>query len=142
MDIKLISAVIAACIAALSALSIAFLNWKLARSNDQSSKINELKTQSYIDFINSISELAYLTSEDKSERRDALRKLADSKSRIAIYGDSSVIKKLAEFDRNHKQLNTDKALDAFTDVVNEMRVGAVGNDKADSVKDLKQIIFG
>ena len=132
-----------ALIAFATALTVSAFKWWSDRSNNEKSQKNELKEKSYIDFIDSISELAHLTANQKQERRTALQKLAYSKSRISIYGDNTVIDKLAAFDKTHKKLDNEEAYDSFVDLVYEMRLASIGSQK-DSISknDLKQILFG
>ena len=135
MDIPVVVAVIAS----LTTLLMAFINYRLSRSSNRTAKKTEVRAQSYIDFIKSISELAHANA---SERKHAIVRLSDAKARIAVYGDSAVVRQLAIFDRTHNQLNSDDAYVSFMKIVVEMRNDAIGKRGSDNFEDLKQIIFG
>lgn len=135
MDVEIPIAIIAT----LTALLMAFVNYRLSRSTNKTAKKTEVRAQSYIDFIKCISELAHASPQ---ERKQAIAKLADAKARIVIYGDSAVIKELANFDRAHKELNTNESYEAFLKIALEMRRDAIGKREGEDPKDLKQILFG
>lgn len=137
-DMKLTIAIIAS----LTALVLAYINYRLNRRIDKKSKKTDMRAQSYIDFINCVSILAQISEENTSDKRDVLMRLADAKTRIAVYGDRSVIKELADFDRTFGKIDSEEACDAFMKIIYEMRVDAVGRRSEEPLEDLKQIIFG
>lgn len=135
MDVEIPIAVIAT----LTALLMAFVNYRLSRNSNKTAKKTEIRAQAYIDFIKCISELAHVSPQ---EHKQAIAKLTDAKARIVIYGDSAVIKELAKFDRAHKELNSNEAYEAFLKIALEMRNDAIGKREGEDPKDLKQILFG
>lgn len=138
MDITLTIAIVSF----ITAVILAYINYRLNRQNDRFSKKSEMRTQAYIDFINCVSELAVLARKGHTRNTDVLIKLTDSKSRIAIYGNVTVIQELANFDQNFGIIDSELASDAFMKIVHEMRNDAVGKSKKASIEDLKQIILG
>lgn len=137
-DMKLTIAIIAS----LTTLFLAYINYRLNRRIDKKSKKTDMRAQSYIDFVNSVSRLAQISKGNMTNRREILMRLADAKTRIAIYGDRSVIKALASFDKNFQKLESKESHDAFMKIIYEMRADAVGRRSEEPLEDLKQIIFG
>ena len=142
MEPKLIAAITTALIASITTIILAFFNYRLSRRSDKSAKKTEVRTQSYIDFINCVSEIAIATKQGKKRVPLLTHKLIDAKTRIAIYGDKKVIRQLAVFDRKFGLLDTEEAIDSFVSLISEMREDSIGKRNYDISVEIKQIIFG
>lgn len=142
MDPRLIAAIITTVIASLTAIILAFFNYRLSRKSTKGAKKTEVRTQSYIDFINCVSEIAIAAKKGMKKDPSLTQKLIDSKTRIAIYGDKKVIRQLAIFDKNFGVLDSDEAIESFVLLISDMREDAIGKRNYDIKKEIKQIIFG
>ena len=138
MDIKLIVVVLTS----ITALALAYLNFRLSREMSRNNKNVELRTQSYVDFVNAVSEIAATSGSSPNRSNETLKKLIDAKTRIAIYGDSEVIVKMAEFDKKYGLLNDDPSMDSFMLIALAMRSSSIGSSKKDLKDEMKQVLFG
>ncbi len=130
-----------AIIASITALFLAAINYRATQRHNRSSKNIEIRTQAYIDFINLVAEFSQIAKEDRKPTKDMLTRLADAKSRISIYGKSTVIIKLAEFFSKHGALNSDEAFKAFEEVVKAMRIDAIGSVKDETMESISVLLF-
>ena len=135
MDVR----ILAVLVTLLAAMIFAALNYWFSRKGDKHSKKTEIRTQSYIDYLNCVSKLA--KSSGNCDRESLLAELTDSKCRIVVYGDRKVVRALADFDRGHQVLDTPESIDLFMKVVAEMRVDATGKELDVQLSNLKQILF-
>ena len=138
MDIKLVLVVVTS----LTALILAYLNFRLTREINRNSKNTELRTQAYVDFIDAVAESAMAGQSGKNRPDSITKKIVDAKTRIAIYGDLEVIQGLAEFDRDHGWAHDKESRDSLTRLVLAMRNTQVGRSKNDLKRDIRQVLFG
>lgn len=138
MDIKLIIAVLTS----ITAIALAYLNYRLSRKTSRNDKNAELRTQSYVDFVNAVSEIATTSGSSASRSKESLKKLVDAKTRIAIYGDSEVIIKMAEFDKKHGLLNDEPSMESFMSIALAMRKASIGVSKQSLRNEIRQVLFG
>lgn len=120
----------------------AFLQAYFTRRNQKSNHFSELQNKAYADFLNAASSVAVFQRLGQREKvSDELARLADAKSRICIYGDSTVIKKMAEFFRNGGTLQTESEILSFTRLCLSIR-DSVGfkKDRLFST-DISQLLF-
>jgi len=101
-----------------------------------------LKNNAYADFLSAVAGIAIsqkYNNKDKEIEYTIL--LANSKSKIAVYGSDKVISKIAEFWRIGPNLINPLSLTAFTLLVLEMRND---NHKSDNIKfnDISQLLIG
>ena len=139
MDIKILIAIVSSLIAVL----LAFLNFRLNREINKTNRLAERKTQSYIDFINAVSETSVYGAKDSKNRpKELTQKLLDAKTRITIYGDSEVIIQLAEFHKNHGVINSPESRDSYMLVVEKRRAAATGRSASGLKNEIRQILIG
>ena len=102
-----------------------------------------LRTQAYIDYLRCISESAHLSGLDINEKRQNLNaRAADSKTRIAIYGSSDVLKALVIFEKQGARLNTQENARLFLEVVKHMRKDSSLKIKTNDLEHLQVFLFG
>ncbi|WP_255991135.1 hypothetical protein [Chitinolyticbacter albus] len=123
-----------------TALLMALVNHRLSRNSNKTAKKTEIRSQSYVDFLKCVAELARV--QPHADQSAALARLADAKARIAIYGDPGVIRKLASFDRKHNHLDSEEALNDFVEVALAMRLDSIGRRKYEAPEDIRQLLFG
>lgn len=129
-------------IALLGILAGAILQAYLTRKNQESSHLTELQNKAYADFLNAVSNIAVAQRAGKKDKvTNELANLADAKSRICVYGESGVIKKLAEFIRCGGTLQTESEILSFTTLCLSIRnsVGMKQDDLYSS--DISQLLF-
>jgi hypothetical protein len=140
-----INALSASLIAIIAGFAGAFLQARLSRKNQEKNRIVELKNKAYVDFLTGVSGIALSQRQragNKEKEHDALVKLTNAKSKICIYGESDVIKKLATFAKNDSNLQTESGKLSFTKLYLSMRnsIGMYTNDLDSS--DISVILFG
>ena len=120
----------------------AFLQAHFTRKNQKSSHFSELQNRAYADFLNATSNIAVFQRKGQREKvSNELSRLADAKSRICVYGDSIVIKKMAEFFRNGGTLQTESEILSFTRLCLAIRISVgIKKDKLCST-DISQLLF-
>jgi hypothetical protein len=102
----------------------ALLQFWLTRRIERETKYMELKLSAYVDYINGIARLAFVTA---SERVKALDQLTAAKTRICVFGDREV----ADAD----------AQNAFTDLCQVMRKHGIATESvADAA--VSTVLFG
>ncbi|MCO6057963.1 hypothetical protein NG726_14950 [Pseudomonas sp. MOB-449] len=102
----------------------------------------DLRTQAYIDYLKSVCEQAILSPQPLSSEEKELRaKMANSKSRICLYGSEDVVSSLAEFEKLGSKLTADEQRNCFARMVLAMRIDSKGDSKA-SVENLEIILMG
>ena len=102
----------------------------------------ELRAKAYTDFVNSVAKLAVAAKAGESLKMEVLNDLSDAKTRISIYGDEAVIKKLSEFMAEYGVVNSEAAVESFNKVIAEMRRDAGGSISADTPQSISTIVFG
>ncbi len=112
------------------------------RKNQDRNFLNEQRNKAYADFLNAASKIAVSQRLGNSnEVTDALAQLADSKSRICIYGDTNVIEKMAAFLRNGGTLQTESEIIAFTQLSYAMRKSVGFDNSKMNIADISQLLF-
>lgn len=100
----------------------AFLQSYFLRRNQKDTRLAEWRNTAYTDFLNATALVASAQRHGKRELvSEQLARLSDAKARICVYGDPSVIYKLAEFWRHGATLQTESEIIAFTRVCLAMR---------------------
>ena len=120
----------------------ASLQYFFTRHIENQKHIRDLRSNAYMDYLRTASELAnYRPKENSKERIDILARTADAKSRVCLYGSNTVIKAFSKFERLGATMGTAEQRDAFTDMVKEMRNDSGGEMGADST-DLQAVLLG
>ncbi len=116
----------------------ALLQFWLSRRTELEAKYMELKLGAYVDYVNSIARVAFVSS---SERPKALDQVAAAKTRICIFGDKEVVETAAQFEQTSKNLANTDAQHAFTDMCQVMRKrGVASGSVADAA--IHTLLFG
>lgn len=118
----------------------------LARRNEQFKHVQELRAAAYADFLRGFAKAcrAQLDGSGDSRREEELEGrmlLADSRSRIAIYGSPGVLRSLAKFTNHGTQTETPEGMRSFAELCSLMR-GHDGAKSVVSVDDIETVLFG
>jgi hypothetical protein len=95
----------------------ACLQHLFARSKYRDEQLRLLRQASYADYLRGVAALA----QNRADVEADLLLVADAKSRIAIYGSSGVIEKLAAFEAIGPELTNESAREAFVSIIDQMR---------------------
>lgn len=118
------------------------LGFWFTRKNQDRNFLNEQRNKAYADFLNAASKIAVSQRlGNRNDVTDALAQLADSKSRICIYGDTNVIEKMAVFIRSGSTLQTESEILAFTRLSYAMRKSVGFDNSKMNIADLSQLLF-
>ncbi|WP_026957200.1 hypothetical protein [Aliagarivorans taiwanensis] len=140
MDIKLIVALIGLS----GVLASAFTQYYLGRKSERNKNVLEVRTQAYLDLINSVAELASSAKHGAKRNREQLATLIQAKSRVVLIGSNDVVLALHHFFENYPSLSSDEAYRAFSKIVAAMRSDLSGDVSLDesvlveSLFDVKQ----
>jgi hypothetical protein len=120
----------------------ALLQAFLSRKNQKANNLSELQNKAYSDFLNSVSKIAVAQRKNQRDHvTDELSRLADSKSRICVYGDTNVVHHLAVFLRHGGTLQTESEILSFTRLCLEIRKSVGMQDKELYSSDISQLLF-
>ena len=79
--------------------------------------------------------------DNKDKELDASITLTDAKARIAIYGSKSVAAAAGEFFKKYGDLDSDGALNLFTQIIAKMRSETTGGKEPISNADIQRLLF-
>jgi len=114
----------------------ATLQFALGRQAEKQKQGDAARSQAYADYLQAVAASAHLGSDD--DLRDALRRAADAKARIAVYGTASVVRALAQFENVGAAVGSEQGARAFLSLVKTMRPGS----EVVSDSDLGFVLFG
>lgn len=126
-------------IAALPLLGVvvgAVMQYWFSRSAESKKQLQLLQSQSYVDYLRAVTQCAHASSTET--KKSAKTEVTDAKTRIAVYGASSVVAALAKFEATGANLAQQVSIDAFVRLVGEMRPSG-GSAEA---SDLNLVMFG
>ena len=83
----------------------------------------------------------YITGVAALDLEEKYTEIAKAKARIVIYGNTEVIKKMAEFHRMHSTTVTDEGLESFLEIIGSMREDLYGESEVD-IEDIRGTIVG
>ncbi len=135
--------IIVAIVGILGIVTGAFVQYLFNKRFETSRQFNLLQTQSYIDFIKGISgsgKAQFLN--DKEKEKEFIILAAEARLRVSIYGSEDVIKKIAKLFREHEGVNSEKAKDEFSELINLMRKESIGRPDFVSNDEIKEVVFG
>jgi hypothetical protein len=119
----------------------ASLQYVFTRYLDNQRHHRDLRTQAYLDYLNSVSGLAHLNEPQGSQERDLLAKVADAKGRVCLYGSKEVIHAFALFEKLGAVVSSVQQRAAFVAMVIAMR-----NDSRNSAdpgtEDIALVLLG
>jgi len=114
-----LTTVLLAVLPVLSAALGATLQHLFSRSAEVKKQAYALKQQAYVDYLRALANAAHSASDE--DRAKARLLAADAKTRVAVYGDTTVINALAEFEAAGPMLDNPRSIEAFLIVAAAMR---------------------
>jgi hypothetical protein len=126
--------ILVALMALVSGIIGALVQHGLSRRLETTKSLAQLRNEAYVSFMKAMSGLA-LARRVKSPEKEVefLIMLADSKARVIIYGDPTVIERMAHFFDHYGVLNSPEAAAALIDMVKTMRLhGGAGSEQVSS----------
>ncbi len=133
---------IAALLSILGVVVGAFLQNYLSRQNNEAKQLLESRNQAYIDFFEAVSLVTAAQRMGKREQElEQLARLAHAKARICIFGEESVVKRLATFWEAGATLQTESEILAFTRFVLDIRKSLGVKDKELLSAEISQLLF-
>lgn len=97
----------------------AMLQFLLSRTRERENRAELLQAEAYADYLRAVAAAAH--SRSNEDLAAAFRGAADAKARIAVYGDTSVIRALARFEIAGATIANEASRSAFIDLVLAMR---------------------
>ncbi|WP_197715433.1 hypothetical protein [Aquitalea magnusonii] len=120
----------------------AFLQNYLARQNNEAKQLLESRNQAYIDFFEAVSLVVSAQRLGKKEQElEQLAKLTHAKTRICMFGEEQVVKRLATFWAAGATLETESEILAFTRFVIDIRKSLGLQDKGFLNAEVSQLLF-
>ena len=98
----------------------AILTFLLTRSNEREKHYRLLQTTAYSDYLCGVAEAAHMGP--NSDPAEIFARLADSKTRICLYGSEDVIALLSDFEREGAAIGNAQQRQAFLNLVQAMRL--------------------
>ena len=114
----------------------AVMQFLLSRTAERKKHADALRSHAYSDYLRAVAAMAHPRSDE--DRRNAVRDLTDAKARIAIYGDSEVVKALARFEEAGAVIKDGPSTQAFFAALSSMRT----HHSAVSSRDLRILLLG
>jgi len=137
MDIK----VIVALISVLGVLVSALVQYCLGRQMEARKKIIEIRTQAYLDLLNSVSEIAGSSKHSEARNLEQLQKLIQARTRAILVGSNEVVLAIEKFWSEYGVLETEEACSAYTLIVSAMRKDLSGKNSL-PINLLSRALFG
>ena len=118
------------------------LQYFFSKSGERRKQLESSRSQAYVDYLRSVAQIAKVGGSDSKKRSELLAAAADAKTRICVYGSSSVIRSLAEFEKVGAVLDSPDSIATFLELCNEMRRQNLGKAEAVTIDELNLILFG
>ncbi|MEH0022594.1 MAG: hypothetical protein V6Z89_23290 [Desulfobacter sp.] len=125
MDIKLVVGLISFC----GVVSSGLIQYYLGRRNELKKKEIEVRTQAYLDLINSVSRIASDRKYGKSRTREQLGDINQAKTNVILVGSDDVVNAVHSFFTQYGDLSSDDSCRAFSKIIEAMRVDLLGENK-------------
>lgn len=120
----------------------AFLQNYLLRQNNEAKQLLESRNQAYIDFLEAVSLVVSSQRMGKKEQEiEHLAKLTHAKARICMFGEESVVRRLATFWEAGAAFETEVQILAFTRFVLDIRKSLGLKDKDLLNAEVSQLLF-
>jgi hypothetical protein len=121
----------------------ATLQYLFSRSSEKRKHQQDLRTQTYVDFLQWVGRIAIAQrNNDKDKVRELIAFLTDTKLRICVYGSKEVVEKLAEFDRAGATISGPEGINAFINIIQAMRKESLPKDQSVPDGEIYQVLFG
>ena len=120
----------------------ATLQYFFTRHIENQRHIRDLRSKAYMDFMQTVCELANMRPKEGSKERNELaQRTADAKARICLYGSSETIQAYSKWEQLGPNMGSEEQRNAFIEMVKLMRADSGSDIKVDS-KDLKNVLLG
>ena len=120
----------------------ALLQFLFSKRSELRKQQNLLKITAYTDLIKGLAGMAISQQyKDFSKEKEYKMLVADAKSRICIYGDESVIKKISYFLKMGGTIDSIDSNKAFVDIIVEIRKKHIGSVDV-NINDFSQLLIG
>ncbi len=113
-----------------------------SKSGERRKQLETLRSQAYVDYLRAVAEIAQLRKTDPKKRSEWLAAAADAKTRICVYGASSVITALAAFENSNPVLDSSASRTQFLDLCTKTRRQNLGRAGTVALDDLSLVLFG
>lgn len=134
--------IIVAFVGILGILAGASLQFYFGKRIETSKQFKLLQTQAYVDFLKGVAGVAKAQEfGDKEKELEYVILVADSKTRISVYGSPTVAKKLAEFFREYSETISENGAKSYAKLIQEMREDSVDFNEKLSAKEIEYILF-
>lgn len=137
-----VSPAITALLSILGVIVGAFLQNHFAKQNNQAKQLLESRNQAYVDFLEAVSlVVAAQRMGKKDQELEQLARLTHAKARICIFGEESVVRRLASFWSAGASLETETEILAFTRFCLDIRRSLGLQDKELLNGEVSQLLF-
>jgi hypothetical protein len=137
-----VSTAVTALLSILGVVVGAFLQNHFARQNNQAKQLLESRNQAYVDFLEAVSLVVAAQRMGKKEQElEQLARLTHAKARICIFGEESVVRRLASFWAAGASLETESEILAFTRFCLDIRHSLGLKDKELLSAEVSQLLF-
>ncbi len=119
----------------------ATLQYLFTRHHENQRYLRELRTQTYLDYLKGVADMAHLNDPIGSQERDATARVADAKARICLYGSRDVIGAFAVFEKLGATVQSSPQREAFVGMILAMRRDSV-NTSVPRVEDVATVLLG
>lgn len=120
----------------------AFLQNHFAKQNNHAKQLLESRNQAYVDFLEAVSlVVAAQRMGKKDQELEQLARLTHAKARICIFGEESVVRRLASFWSAGVSLETETEIQAFTRFCLDIRRCLGLQDKELLNGEVSQLLF-
>jgi hypothetical protein len=118
------------------------LQFIFSKKSEFKKQQNLLKISAYTDLIKGLAGMAiFRKNKDSSKELEYKMLVADAKSRICVYGDDSVIKKISYFLKMGGTIDSTDSYRAFVDIIVEIRKKHIGSINI-NLNDFSQLLLG
>jgi hypothetical protein len=137
-----VTVVVTALLSILGVVVGCFLQHYFTRRNNEAKQLLESRNQAYIDFLEAVSLVVSAQRlADRKQELEELARLTDAKARICIFGEESVVRKLATFWEAGASLETESEILAFTRFCLDIRKSLGLKDKELLISEVSQLLF-
>lgn len=112
------------------------------RLSEKWKSYDKLRTDSYVDFVKGCTGVAIAQRfQNKTEELKATSLMADAKTRIAIYGDPTIVRLVGEFFAKYGDFSKREDMQAFVDLIYQIRRQVTGKTSDSDWLAISQILF-
>ncbi len=131
-----------AMIAFAGVLAGAILQYYFTRLIEHQRHVRDLRSQAFIDYINSVSEQAQFHPKmGSNEQKEIYCRTANAKGRICLYGSKKVISAFSKFEELGAGMNTPEQREAFIKMISLMRIDS-GSKDCENNTEIQNVILG